>query len=1265
MIRFRGFVPVGVGVLAAMALSLGLSIFVMAQTFGTNSLTDTVSSATCNSNGACDAALGETVTSCPADCGCDADNACDAARGETAENCRDCQATTANAETCNRNGACDAALGETVASCQADCGCNRDSVCQPPRGESPQSCATDCGCNANAVCEAARGETSNNCRDCQATTSTGTATEVACNKDGRCDAGETVAACASDCGCDRDLRCEAERGETVASCQADCGCNANAVCEAARGETSNNCKDCQTATTGTTTSTCNRNGACDAALGETVASCQADCGCNKNLKCESARGETADNCLDDCRQTTPAKCGDTRCDWGETALNCPADCIATAASCGDRRCDSSETAISCPTDCAITTIAPSCNKNLICEPAKGESAAACPSDCGCNRNASCELGRNENATNCPDDCRVASVCRENGFCDRESGEDTANCPKDCPIIPPVAGTGCGNLRCDLSSGENFENCPADCPAPLARPYCGNKICEIESDENVSNCAVDCFSLTAPAVVDTPALPVFCLLKGILTPDECRRALAEFFSGGPGATLPSPEKTPADEVPTSGGVSRPWAQIGGAGVPATTVDRLKSANFLPPACQESKITDPAACREFVQDKIAAQKEADAARQPGVPASEQKKPPEDAASFLPEECRQAGLTTPEDCQGYFAKRSVSPECAELGAKNSEECKALMSAKHMPKECRDRGEVDETACQRLVQAKFMPRTCAAKGIADIDVCSGYLLGVYGRPEKCQGLDDSACWRLIDSGQAGAEFDEKIVTTSQDELSDECLKAGSKTLGDCSALATETYIQPECREIGIYTRERCDRLLFDKYGQSGSVMPAEKDLLPPDCRALGANDAGSCRQLMAAKFFPQECVDQKIVEAEGCAAYMKILHLPPECREAKSTDQESCRQLLEKRFVEPLCAAQGITDPTACREFLFKRVSPAISCQQLDNQQCETAVKEQHLGEIVRLGQKISDIGQTVGQAADDKGIIDLEALRRTDTALADRAAAVLPFAPDERKKLVVFEAEAVLSVADSEIVASAAEIIAVDSDGDGVPDDVEGRYGLDPNNPDTRGSGDGDKATLAKMKNLSPLDSALARGRRLGQPKTQGEIDDTLRVSSMDNAATTDQTPSGRRGYRFHGRGRAGEVITLYVYSDLPMLLTTTVGENGEWSYDLENSLNDGVHEVYVAVNDDTGKVARKSEPVSFFVNQALAVSAREAVLATGAPVDVAAVQVAVARASALANVESATGGVSMRAYLIGALVLLTVGLLATAFIVAGRRRNAPPI
>ena len=69
---------------------------------------------------------------------------------------------------------------------------------------------------------------------------------------------------------------------------------------------------------------------------------------------------------------------------------------------------------------------------------------------------------------------------------------------------------------------------------------------------------------------------------------------------------------------------------------------------------------------------------------------------------------------------------------------------------------------------------------------------------------------------------------------------------------------------------------------------------------------------------------------------------------------------------------------------------------------------------------------------------------------------------------------------------------------------------------------------------------------------------------------------------------------KVYTLYIYSDLPVLTTVKADKYGNWQYDFKESIIDGKHEVYLALNDNTGKILEKSSALDIFIKDAKAVS-----------------------------------------------------------------------
>jgi hypothetical protein len=154
--------------------------------------------------------------------------------------------------------------------------------------------------------------------------------------------------------------------------------------------------------------------------------------------------------------------------------------------------------------------------------------------------------------------------------------------------------------------------------------------------------------------------------------------------------------------------------------------------------------------------------------------------------------------------------------------------------------------------------------------------------------------------------------------------------------------------------------------------------------------------------------------------------------------------------------------------------------------------------------------------------------------------------------------------------------------DSDQDGLSDIDEIRYGTDPHSADTDldGFNDGDE-----VKNgFDPLKySAGDKSDRVvfESPKNAGvvkkDIYEVRKVEMKGNSA-------GANVLHLTGKGLPNSFVTIYVYSD-PIVLTVKTDSEGNWTYDLDKNLEDGQHEAYVAITDNTGKITAKSDPIAF--------------------------------------------------------------------------------
>jgi hypothetical protein len=168
-------------------------------------------------------------------------------------------------------------------------------------------------------------------------------------------------------------------------------------------------------------------------------------------------------------------------------------------------------------------------------------------------------------------------------------------------------------------------------------------------------------------------------------------------------------------------------------------------------------------------------------------------------------------------------------------------------------------------------------------------------------------------------------------------------------------------------------------------------------------------------------------------------------------------------------------------------------------------------------------------------------------------------------------------------------------IDSDMDGISNEEEKRIGTNPNSADSDKDGflDGDE-----VKNgFNPLKASEGNKKDrifFESPKSKGEIKNDL-INIEDVRAVVEGDTS--QGIAINGKGLPNSFVTVYIYSDFPTIVTVLTDENGNWTYTLDKSLEEGNHEVYVAITDNEGHITAKSSPIAF-VKTAQAVSKTDA-------------------------------------------------------------------
>jgi hypothetical protein len=156
------------------------------------------------------------------------------------------------------------------------------------------------------------------------------------------------------------------------------------------------------------------------------------------------------------------------------------------------------------------------------------------------------------------------------------------------------------------------------------------------------------------------------------------------------------------------------------------------------------------------------------------------------------------------------------------------------------------------------------------------------------------------------------------------------------------------------------------------------------------------------------------------------------------------------------------------------------------------------------------------------------------------------------------------------------------AVDTDSDGISDfDEIYLYRTNPNLPDTDGDGFADGIEI--MRGFNPLDDTAEAVVEFESPKQSvGLVQaDTLTVEEVTPVVSVDGV-STRAEIR--GRGLPNSFVTLYIFST-PTIVTIKTDADGSFVYTLDTELEDGTHDVYVALTDNTGAIVAQSNPFTF--------------------------------------------------------------------------------
>jgi hypothetical protein len=160
--------------------------------------------------------------------------------------------------------------------------------------------------------------------------------------------------------------------------------------------------------------------------------------------------------------------------------------------------------------------------------------------------------------------------------------------------------------------------------------------------------------------------------------------------------------------------------------------------------------------------------------------------------------------------------------------------------------------------------------------------------------------------------------------------------------------------------------------------------------------------------------------------------------------------------------------------------------------------------------------------------------------------------------------------------------------DEDKDGIIDyDEIHIYGTDPKKGDTNEDGISDGASI--LAGINPSEKNFTGVTYEDAKKVtvaavgSSQIFEVKKITPKLTVATEDK-PEKIESVTFSGRALAHSFVTLYFYST-PIVVTVKTDDTGNWEYTIDRELEDGEHNVYVAMTDSGGKILVKTSPIPF--------------------------------------------------------------------------------
>ncbi len=298
------------------------------------------------------------------------------------------------------------------------------------------------------------------------------------------------------------------------------------------------------------------------------------------------------------------------------------------------------------------------------------------------------------------------------------------------------------------------------------------------------------------------------------------------------------------------------------------------------------------------------------------------------------------------------------------------------------------------------------------------------------------------------------------------------------------------------------------------------------------------------------------------------------------KKEEQESIKILQENLNIKNLQETKILKEPLKATELKELRDKELKEIESKAKELNERELKEKTLKEI----EKPQEIKETPVLPASEKE--KLQENKKSQAIISPLEVSTLPSNSEEVKDIIPEIPPIQNKIEDIKKAI-------IDFDNDGMSNEDELRFGTDPFNVDS--DNDGYIDSVEVRHNYNPTSSIPEEKMKFESPKESGKVNaEVLKVEKVEIVTTPVQKEKPQEPPKIilKGKGLPNSFVTIFIYSE-PIIVTVKTDENGDWSYVLDKNIEDGKHEVYVAITNNTGKIIEKS-PALLFIKTAQAVS-----------------------------------------------------------------------